>query len=477
MMAQNAPTLVDTNVDSRPPVVADDGGLIAGRYSLLRPLGEGGMGNVYLATDRVLARRVAVKTIRAELSGNEEVRARIKRECRLQAAIGTHPNIVTLYDTVEEDGHIYLVMEYVDGETLASRLAASGSAGLPLATALDIVRQILHALACIHEHDIVHRDIKTSNILLRLLPDGRFQAKLTDFGIARAGIEPGAMTRLTSLGVQGPGTPAYMAPERIDSQAFGPVCPATDLYAVGIILYELLAGQPPFTGTMTEIFSGHLVVPPAMTALPAHLPERLRQVLGTALAKRTAERYGDAAGFLAALDGLDDAPAIRLPAHTVQEAEPTVLALPGEEPPVDLVGATVLNPAVGRSRQPFGTRAVSRQGMYAVLAFAFAVLVLASLLLFKQFAPTKPVVVPAAVPQTTVAPAPDIPAAAVPADQAPSPPPEERSALAVVEQARQQKNAEAPSSARAESGSTAQSSASGQASEWQVTEDRTRKIY
>ncbi|MDR2551297.1 MAG: protein kinase [Desulfobulbus sp.] len=477
MMLHDAPTLVDPSVDDCPPVVAGNDGLIAGRYSLSQPLGGGGMGSVYLATDLVLARQVAVKTIRAELSGSEEVRARIKRECRLQAAIGTHPHIVTLYDTVEENGHIYLVMEYIDGETLSARLAAAGSRGLPLATALDIVRQILQALACIHDRDIVHRDIKTANILLRLQPDGRYQAKLTDFGIARAEEESEAMTRLTTLGVQGPGTPAYMAPERIDSQAFGPVCPATDLYAVGVILYELLAGQPPFTGTMTEIFSGHLVLPPAMAALPAHLPERLRLILATALAKQPADRYRDAAEFAAALDGLDRT-TIDLPPHRAQ-AEPTVLALAGESSAAARPEATVLNPALGRARTRLSRLPVPPRRL-AYAALALAVLALGGLLLFAPSSPVQPTAV-AVVPPATAVPARPM-ATAVAVEPPPTPQPEAVSALEMVEQMRQQNNAgtsalAAPQAGEAGPPARPSPPVRARAGEWQVTEDRTRKIY
>jgi len=464
-MLNDSSTLLDTTVADRPQVVvSDDGGLIAGRYRLLRPLGEGGMGNVYLADDLVLARQVAVKTVRPELSDNEEVRSRIKRECRLHAAIGAHPNIVTLYDTVEENGHIYLVMEYFAGETLAGRLAAAnGCRGLPLNTALDIVRQLLRALACIHGRDIVHRDIKTSNILLQLQPDGRYLAKLTDFGIARAEVEAGAMTRLTSLGTQAPGTPVYMAPERIDPQTFGDVSPASDLYAVGIILYELLTGQPPFTGTMTEIFSGHLVQQPVLTALPASLPIRLHAVLHTALAKQPAERYQDAEDFLAALGELD-ADETFLPEHTpVQAATLLVMDADGSAPAPVIAAATVLNPSLGllrdRSSAPPQWR---RPWLYAAAVLTVAV---GGYLWHSHNAGTaKPLM--------------DTPTGAGvavidPHTRAPAPAPVEQvlpkdgSALETVESSRQQKSIVQMTAARKPSES---------ASEWQVTENRTRKI-
>ncbi len=351
-------------------VVTGDRRLDTRRYRFVGTLGAGGMGNVYLADDLLLSRQVAVKTVRPSLSGNKEVRARIKRECRMHAAIGTHPHIVTLYDTVEEDGQIYLVMEYFAGETLAGLLAATPDpSGLPLRQALDITRQLLQALACIHGRDIVHRDIKTSNILLQLQGDERYLVKLTDFGIARAETETDGMTRLTSLGTQGPGTPVYMAPERIDSQTFGDICPATDLYAVGIILYELLAGVPPFKGGMTEIFSGHLTQQPALTVLPPGIPTEVKRVLHKVLAKKPSDRYQDAAAFLDALAAIDEgSESITLPGG-IQEV--TLLAPDNGSTVVTVCNPTVLDPTAGRGKT---APVFKRKGLYllAMLVVVFA---------------------------------------------------------------------------------------------------------
>jgi serine/threonine-protein kinase len=460
MLVNDSPTLIDTSVADRPTtVISDDGGLIGGRYRLLRPLGEGGMGNVYLATDLVLARQVAVKTVRPELSGNEEVRSRIKRECRLHAAIGTHPHIVTLYDTVEENGHLYLVMEYFAGETLASRLAAAGSRGLPLTQTLDIVRQILLALSCIHSRDIVHRDIKTANILLQEQPEGLYLAKLTDFGIARAEVEPGAMTCLTSLEVQGPGTPVYMAPERIDPGIFGEVCPASDLYAVGIILFELLTGQPPFTGTITEIFSGHLVQPPALEALPAGLPSRLPAILRTVLAKQPGERYQQTEGFLAALAELDvQKPHLPGP---VAVQDTTLLAVDDGNPAQASPGVTVLDSGQGRPRERSRPASLPRRWFYAA---AVVVIVLVGYLVHSQQAgppkPSQDAVETSA--GTAITPQNQAAAVLIADPSVDQTLPKVGSALEVVEQARQQKKSESMTTAR---------------SEWQVTENRTRKIH
>ena len=147
------------------------------------------MGAVYLADDLHEGRQAAIKTIRPELADNAEVIVRIRRECRMHASVVAHPNIVALRDTVEENGRLYLILEYCPGETLARRLARGTP--LSLGQGLDIICQLLGALAAIHSHDIVHRDIKTANIILQPQAGGPVLAKLTDFGIAHAEEEGG----------------------------------------------------------------------------------------------------------------------------------------------------------------------------------------------------------------------------------------------------------------------------------------------
>ncbi len=269
--------------------------LLAGRYRFIRLLGEGGTGQVFLAEDCRLARRVAIKAVRPSLCDNVEVCRRLERECRLHAAIGVHPNIVALHDRIDDQGRIYLVMEYVRGQTLAGLLA--GQAPLPLEPVVGIVDRILVALVCIHGHGIIHRDIKTSNLMVRI--GDETMVKLMDFGIA-CEEESEPLTRLDS---QGPGTPAYMAPERIDPQKFGQDGPATDLYSVGVILYEMLAGHPPFQGSISEIFHGHLARQPDLSLLGLE-NSGLTGVVARALAKEPEHRFTDAEAFRHALAGV-----------------------------------------------------------------------------------------------------------------------------------------------------------------------------
>lgn len=364
-------TIVDnSNPISQTTVESVGSQLVAGRYRCIRPLGTGGMGDVYLADDLVLARRVALKTVRSELFGNEEVRRRILRECRMQAAIGAHPNIITLYDTVEEDERIYLVMEYFAGDTLAHLLAVraeSGATGLNIEEIVRIVLQILAALAAIHATNIVHRDIKTSNILLHKVDDGRYAVKLMDFGIAR--IESGEEDTdlLTRVGIRGPGTPAYMAPERIDPQAFGEISPATDLYSVGVILHQLLRGEPPFKGSITEIFTAHLLHRPDLSWFSPQLPLRIRDVLRRALEKKPDDRYRDARTF--ALDLELAAFENGAEAETLRPAEPEATLLAVDEGAASLPEATVLAPIAEKD----AVRSV-RPGKVAVLAVVLACL-------------------------------------------------------------------------------------------------------
>lgn len=271
------------------------------RFRIVRCLGSGGMGDVYLAEDASLRRFVAIKSIRREMCRQPEFRKRIERECLLHAKIGSHPHIVTLFDRIEHADGIHLVMEYVEGKTLHDVLV--NGPGLSWQEAVGVISQVLEALARIHAHDIVHRDIKPSNILLTSYESGGYCAKLLDFGIARMTAGHAELSVVTREDSGGPGTPIYMAPEQIDSRTFGSLSPATDIYAVGVMLYQMLSGRPPFQGSITEIFNGHLnFSPPPFTTVGSQpVPAILVASMRKALAKRPRERFESALAFRDAL--------------------------------------------------------------------------------------------------------------------------------------------------------------------------------
>src|SRR4051794_4729125 len=251
-----------------------------GRYMVRRKLGSGGMSDVYLAEDQALGRRVALKMLNDRHASDEQFVERFRREAHSAASLN-HPNIVSIFDRGHAEGTYYIAMEYLDGRTLKELLARNGPTPVPIA--IDYSRQILGALAFAHRNGIVHRDIKPHNIVVG--PDGRL--KVTDFGIARSGASQ--MTEAGSI----VGTAQYLSPE----QARGaPVDPRSDLYSLGIVLYEMLTGHVPFTGdTAVEIAMKHLsAVPKPPSELREAIPHDLDAVVMRALAKESDQRYGSA---------------------------------------------------------------------------------------------------------------------------------------------------------------------------------------
>jgi eukaryotic-like serine/threonine-protein kinase len=254
-----------------------------GRYRLTRQLGQGGMGVVYAAHDDRLDRSVAIKRIRE--ASDDAQRERLLREARAAASI-SHPNVCHVYELAEEGGELYLVMELLTGEPLAERMAREP---VPLAEALQITLGILAALEALHGRGIVHRDLKPSNVFLT--PHG---VKLLDFGLARPLVEQ--LKTEATLTAPGTilGTPRYMPPEQWEGEAF---VPASDLFAVGVILFEMLAGKPAFPGsTIIEVYRAvAMAQPPALTGgSEVVAADRIIQV---ALAKRPGDRYPDAAAM------------------------------------------------------------------------------------------------------------------------------------------------------------------------------------
>jgi serine/threonine protein kinase len=252
------------------------------RYDVVRPLGSGGMGEVFLARDRVLGRDVALKVLRKQFAGDEEFAERFKREA-MSAASLSHPNIVQVYDRGEtEEGASYIAMEYVPGGTLEERISRDGP--LEAAAAAEIGAQVAEALGAAHDRGMVHRDIKPQNILLT----ANGGAKVADFGIARAGSS--ATISRTGFVM---GTAGYMSPE----QALGePATPKSDLYSLGVVLYEALTGELPFTAdNPIAVSMKHVNEPlrPPMELNP-RIPGGMNALVTKLLAKDPEHRYADA---------------------------------------------------------------------------------------------------------------------------------------------------------------------------------------
>jgi len=265
---------------------------IAGRYEVGALLGAGGSGRVHRARDLRLERDVALKLVPAEAarSADPAARERFASEAR-SAARAIHPNAVAIYDAGESDGHLYLVMELVDGPSLATVLGREGP--LPVERAVRVVDDVLAALEAAHAAGIVHRDVKPPNVLLA--PGGT--AKLTDFGIAKRLDEVAASLTATGFVV---GTPRYLAPEQLTG---GVATPATDVYASGVLLHEALTGRPPFDGAtpIALALAQRAGPPPDVRALRPEVPEAVAAVATRALRADPAERYPSAAAMRAGL--------------------------------------------------------------------------------------------------------------------------------------------------------------------------------
>jgi serine/threonine-protein kinase len=299
------------------------------RYRVIRKLGSGSMGEVHLAEDTKLHRRVAIKSIRADRSSGQILR-RIKRECMLHARIGAHPHIVTLFDLHDEGDRLHLVMEYVDGDTLDHIISAHAKRGklFPIADAVDIAIQCLRGLAHVHARGVIHRDIKPANVMITQDGTGRYTAKIMDFGVARQEEQDPELTTLTHPGSRSPGTPLYMAPEQIDSSKYGPVTPASDLYAVGVLLYQLIAGRTPFTGSLTDVFNGHLNLEPGEIRRPSGTVPNplLADAIDRALEKHAHLRFASAAEFADELESIRNSVNAGGTANDDSEEEDSVLA-------------------------------------------------------------------------------------------------------------------------------------------------------
>ncbi|HET9275997.1 MAG TPA: protein kinase [Gemmatimonadales bacterium] len=267
---------------------------LASRYHLLEELGRGGTATVYLAEDLRHPRRVAVKVLRRDLIARDSVE-RFLREIRFGAQL-QHPHILPLLDSGEADGFLYFVMPFVEGESLRDRLRREGQ--LPVPEVLRILADVVDAVAHAHQRGVVHRDIKPENILLA----GR-HAVVTDFGVARALRAAGEGEEALTQGIA-IGTPAYMAPEQATADPGSDH--RVDIYAIGVLGYELLAGRPPFTGgTAQEILTAHVVLTPEpVTSFRRDAPPGLVAIIQRCLAKKPQDRFQQASDLLEELDPL-----------------------------------------------------------------------------------------------------------------------------------------------------------------------------
>ena len=267
---------------------------LEGRYVVERELGEGGMATVYLAEDVKHHRQVALKVLRSDLAASLGAE-RFLREIEIAAQL-THPHIVPLHDSGEADGFLFYVLPYIEGESLRERLSREGE--LPVTEVVRILHDVLDALAYAHDRGVLHRDIKPDNVML----SGR-HALVTDFGVAKAVSEATGRQKLTTMGVA-LGTPAYMSPEQAGADEN--IDHRSDIYAVGAMAYELLAGRPPFTGLSAQaVLTAHVTkTPEPVTEHRGTVPPALARLVMRCLEKKPADRWQTAEEMLPQLEAM-----------------------------------------------------------------------------------------------------------------------------------------------------------------------------
>jgi serine/threonine-protein kinase len=363
-----------------------------GRFQIASVLGQGAMGVVYLAQDPEIGRPVAIKTVRPGSIGGQiaqELEARFLQEARLAGRL-QHPNIVTVYDVGRSDDVCFIAMEYAPGKPLTSYLGSADS--LPLSTKVDIIRQVAEALGHAHERGVLHRDVKPGNILVA--EDGR--VKVTDFGIGK--FTEAATSELTRTGHM-VGSPAYMSPEQVKGEKLDG---RSDLFSLGIVLYELLTGARPFPGESitTLVYQILHTEPRDPLAWKSDLPVATREVIARMLAKSPEKRPSNAKEFVRELKRIEK---IQRESQRVMLAPAAAPPPPAPQPPPVATAATTSLGSTASPPPPPPPRK-SRSAMPVVLA-VLAILVAASLLLLrgrqKQAGPAAPGAAPAASPAAT----------------------------------------------------------------------------
>jgi serine/threonine-protein kinase len=355
-------------------VPGEEDRIYGGRYELQRGIARGGMADVFLARDRLLDRPVALKVLFPELSSDKSFVERFRREAQAAANLG-HPNIVSVFDWGEEDDTYYIVMEHIDGRPLSQVIRSEG----PLLgdRAADIAAGVAAALGAAHRAGVIHRDVKPSNVMIA--PDG--QVKVTDFGIARA---ISATEGLTQTGAV-MGTATYFSPEQAQGHA---VDPRSDIYSLGVVLYEMVTGQPPFAGeNPVSVAYKHVREDPVpVRERNPDVSSALEQIIHKAMAKNPANRYQSADEMAQDLT--------RFRSGRTVAAEP-LLAAPVAGIPTAAVEATVAQPPVGGTQMlPMGHAGgppprESRTGVYVgVLVALLALIALLIVLLLNVFDPS-----------------------------------------------------------------------------------------
>src|SRR4051812_4885449 len=301
------------------------GEVVADKYKIERLLGAGGMAEVYEAINVRTERRIALKWILPALAASPEVLARFRREA-LAAGRINHPNVVTIFDVVEHQGSACLVMELLSGETLAERMKRTGP--MAFVEAVAIMLPAMRGVGAAHAHGVIHRDLKPDNIFLCEDADGSIRdCKVLDFGVSKLTVADAATTGDITLSGNVVGTPEYMAPEQV--RAGRHADHRIDIYSLGVVFYEMLAGRPPFVG---EHFSGLMLDimqrdPPQLSSLRTDAPRRLAGVIHRALARDLEKRFPDMASFIMAVEavGRDE---LKLAMGTPPEGLITQIAMP-----------------------------------------------------------------------------------------------------------------------------------------------------
>jgi serine/threonine protein kinase len=374
-----------------------------GNYKVTKLLGEGGMGVVYLAEHPVIGRKVAIKVLLISLSKDAEIVARFFNEARAIHMIG-HENIVEILDFGQTaDGQPYFIMEYLTGESLAERCARGP---IPAAETVDIAEQICNALAAAHEKGIVHRDLKPHNVQLLAGSGGRTLVKILDFGVAKimTSLDPShsVKTRTGSL----MGTPLYMSPEQCKGS--GKLDHRTDIYSLGVMIYEMLAGRPPFVAEgVGELFAMHMLEePPPVTQFVPATPRHVAAAVMRSLAKNVEDRFASMDDFRRALLG-DTVPAAA-PSRNRTSARPVAGAPRAGQATIAPAQPTTLSSATSEvgDDELFLPPKRSKVG-FVVLGAAAAALAVGFVTYSKRPQPESPpaAVVPASAAETPPAPA------------------------------------------------------------------------